>query len=152
MAFARVPPRRADAAFSPRAGRVAASGFRPERSVGAGQLKCRPKAKPPARLKKRAEFLAVRRGEKRRGPLFLLEVLDRKDDAPPRLGITVTRKAGNAVERNRIRRRLREAARLHAACDMKPGSDYVIVGRREILAAPFDSLKQELSCRIRARG
>jgi ribonuclease P protein component len=103
-------------------------------------------------LKKRAEFLAVQRGEKRRGPLFLLEVLDRKDGGPPRLGITVTRKAGNAVERNRIRRRLREAARLDAASEMKPGNDYVIVGRREILSAPFASLKHELSRRIRGRG
>src|SRR5690606_29914094 len=120
-------------------------GFLPERRFGAGPLESRPKRRPPARLKKRAEFLAVQRGEKRRGPLFLLEVLDRKDGGPPRLGITVTRKAGNAVERNRIRRRLREAARLDAASEMKPGNDYVIVGRREILSAPFASLKHELS-------
>lgn len=115
-------------------------------------MESRPVGKPPARLKKRAEFLAVRRGEKRRGPLFLLEVLDRRDDSPARLGITVTRKAGNAVVRNRIRRRLREAARLHAASDMKAGNDYVIVGRREILAVPFASLTQELSRRIRGNG
>ena len=103
----------------------------------------------PERLRKRAEFLAVRRGEKRRGPLFLLEVLDRKDAGPPRLGITVTKKTGNAVQRNRIRRRLKEACRVHAAAEMKPGSDYVIVGRREILGVPFVSLKEELSRRIR---
>lgn len=103
----------------------------------------------PGRLKKRAEFLAVRGGQKRRGPLFLLEVLDRGDDGPPRFGITVTRKTGNAVERNRIRRRIREAIRVHAAGDMKAGSDYVIVGRPEILCAPFDALKAELSRRLR---
>lgn len=103
----------------------------------------------PGRLRKRAEFLAVRSGEKRRGPLFLLEVLDRKDAGPPRLGITVTKKTGNAVQRNRIRRRLKEACRVHAAAEMKPGSDYVIVGRREILGVPFVSLKEELSRRIR---
>ncbi|WP_159589619.1 ribonuclease P protein component [Chelativorans xinjiangense] len=105
----------------------------------------------PARLKKRAEFLAVRRGTKRRGPLFLLEVLERGDDQPARLGITVTKKAGNAVERNRIRRRLREAVRIHAADEMAPGTDYVIVGRREILDAPFVALKEELSRRIRGK-
>jgi len=112
----------------------------------------RPVQKPPARLRKRDEFLAVRRGEKRRGPLFLLEVLDRKDDAPPRLGITVTRKVGNAVTRNRIRRRIKEACRLQAAGDMRPGNDYVVVGRREILEAPFASLKDELSRRMRGKG
>ena len=105
----------------------------------------------PGRLRKRAEFLAVQRGAKLRGPLFLLEMLTRGDDAPPRLGITVTKKAGNAVERNRIRRRLREAVRVHAADDMAPGTDYVIVGRREILGTPFAALKDELSRRIRGK-
>jgi len=100
-------------------------------------------------LRKRAEFLAVRRGEKRRGRLFLLEVLDRDDHGLPRLGLTVTRKTGGAVERNRIRRRLREAVRTHAAGDMKPGNDYVIVARSEVLTAPFGQLKAELSRRIR---
>ena len=100
-------------------------------------------------LLKRAEFLAVRAGEKRRGRLFLLEVLDRGDDASPRLGLTVTKKTGGAVERNRIRRRLREAVRTHAAGDMRAGNDYVIVGRREVLAVPFGQLKAELSRRFR---
>jgi ribonuclease P protein component len=105
----------------------------------------------PARLRKRAEFLAVRRGEKRRGKLFLLEVLDRGDGRPPRVGFTVTRKTGNAVVRNRVRRRLREAMRVHAAADMSAGSDYVIVGRDDILAAPFSDIAAELSRRIRGR-
>jgi ribonuclease P protein component len=100
-------------------------------------------------LKKRSEFLAVRRGEKRRGRLFLLEVLDRADDAPPRFGLTVTKKVGNAAVRSRIRRRLKEATRVHAGGDMSTGNDYVIVGRREVLAVPFDDLKRELSRRIR---
>ena len=106
---------------------------------------------PPRRLKKRTDFLAAQRGEKRRGRLFLLEVRDREDGGEPRFGMTVTKKTGNAVVRNRIRRRLKEAMRVHAAGDMAQGSDYVIVGRREILAAPFDGLKAELSRRIRGR-
>lgn len=107
--------------------------------------------KSPERLRKRAEFLAVRRGDKRRGRLFLLEVLDRGDQGAPRVGFTVTRKVGNAVERNRIRRRLKEAVRLDAGGDMSPGRDYVIVGRSEILSVPFDDLKAELSRRIRGK-
>lgn len=108
-----------------------------------------PQGTIPARLKKRAQFLAVRRGEKRRGRLFLLEAMRREDADAPRVGFTVTKKVGNAVVRNRIRRRLKEAVRVHAARDMAPGTDYVIVGRRELLKTPFDDLKAELSRRVR---
>jgi ribonuclease P protein component len=111
----------------------------------------KPSLSSPARLRKRAEFLAVRRGEKRRGRLFLLEVLNRGDEGPPRVGFTVTKKSGNAVQRNRVRRRLKEAVRIHAAGDMQPGNDYVIVGRDDILDAPFGQLAAELSRRIRAK-
>jgi ribonuclease P protein component len=112
----------------------------------------RPKRSLPRKLRKRAEFLAVRKGEKRRGRLFLLEVLDRKDGEPPRFGLTVTKKTGNAVTRNRIRRRLREAIRVHAADDMAAGNDYVIVGRGDVLDVPFDQLRNELSRRMRKAG
>ena len=105
----------------------------------------------PKRLGKRAEFLAVRGGEKRRGRLFLLEVLDHGDARAPGVGYTVTKKAGNSVVRNRIRRRLREAVRCHAAGDMAAGSDYVIVGRNDILSARFGDIAAELTRRIRAK-
>ncbi len=105
----------------------------------------------PGRLKKRAEFLAARQGEKRRGRYFMIEVRERGDVLAPRVGFTVTRKTGNAVMRNRIRRRLKEAVRVHAAADMQPGRDYVIVARAETIGAPFALLAQELSRRVRAR-
>lgn len=126
---------------SPHAAIAAASGCQPEPERVADR--------PPQRLRKRAEFLAVRAGEKRRGRLFLLEALARKDDGAPRIGVTVTKKVGNAVVRNRIRRRIKEAVRVHAADDMSPGNDYVIVARRDVLAAPFSTLKAELARRIR---
>jgi ribonuclease P protein component len=78
-----------------------------------------------------------------------MEVLDRGDGGAARVGFTVTKKVGNAVVRNRIRRRLREAVRVYAAGDMQPGKDYVIVGREEVLAAPFSVIKTELSRRVR---
>lgn len=112
----------------------------------------RPKQGLPRKLRKRAEFLAVRKGEKRRGRLFLLEVLDRKDGGAPRFGLTVTKKTGKAVTRNRIRRRLREAIRVQAADDMAAGNDYVIVGRGDVLGVPFDQLRNELSRRMRKAG
>ena len=107
---------------------------------------------PPKSLRKRTEFLAARRGEKRRGPLFLLEVRDRKDGQAPRAGYTVTKKVGNAPERNRVRRRLKEAMRVFAASEMMPGHDYVIIARRAVLSAPFATLKTELARRIGGSG
>ncbi len=80
-----------------------------------------------------------------------MEVLDRGDDGEPRCGITVTKRVGNAVERNRIRRRIREAVRLHAGRDMQPGCDYVIVARRDVLDAPFMALAGEISRRARPK-
>lgn len=104
------------------------------------------------RLKRRPQFLAVQKGEKLKGRNFLLEVLDRHEpDTAPRAGFTVTKKQGNAVERNRMRRRLREAVRLRAGFAMKPGHDYVIVARREVLNLPFEQLTDQLLERIQAR-
>nr|WP_276560295.1 ribonuclease P protein component [Brucella melitensis] len=112
------------------------------------------------RLRKRAEFLTVRNGEKRRGPLFLMAVRERTEEESnaaktgdnPRVGFTVTKKNGNAVIRNRIRRRLKEAIRCHAGRDMAPSTDYVIVAREQALNAPFSQLTEELSRRITAKG
>ncbi|MBP0616534.1 ribonuclease P protein component [Jiella mangrovi] len=100
------------------------------------------------KLKKRAQFLAARRGRRLNGPFFFVEALERGDEGPPRFGLTVTRKVGNAVERNRIRRRLREAIRVTAEADMAPGIDYVIVARRDAMTAPFTILSQELRRRF----
>jgi ribonuclease P protein component len=118
----------------------------------AGKLTNERPNKTVGRLKSRPQFLAVREGEKRRGGFFLLEMLDRKlTDADPRVGFTVTKKHGNAVERNRMRRRLKEAVRLHAGFAMQPGHDYVVVARRDVLTAPFEKLASELVQRIESR-
>ena len=109
-----------------------------------------PRAMGPERLTRRSDFLAARRGEKRRARLFLVEVLKR-GEGPPRVGFTVTKKTGKAVKRNRIRRRLKEAVRLHVADDMAAGNDYVVVAREEVASAPFGLIAAELQRLIRAR-
>jgi ribonuclease P protein component len=105
--------------------------------------------KLPDRLKKRSEFLSVRSGRKLRGPNFLIECAPRNDGGiEPRFGLTVSKKCGNAPQRNRIKRRLREAIRLHAGIDMKPATDYVVVARRELIGVPFQTITAELKRRI----
>ena len=61
-----------------------------------------------------------------------------------RVGFTVSRKVGNAVVRNRVRRRLREAARLVMPGQARTDLDYVLVGRQGALARDFAALRQEL--------
>jgi len=102
-------------------------------------------SKPYGVLRKRSEFLAVRRGTKVRGAFVLVEAMNRPDEDLPRLGLTVSRKNGNAVKRNRIKRRLREAVRLHGAGDMANGNDYVIVSTPKALRAPFEALCADVS-------
>src|SRR6478735_12553043 len=118
----------------------------------AGELTTNKKKMTAGRLKSRPQFLAVRNGEKRRGSFFLLEVLDRKEPvAEARVGFTVTKKHGNSVERNRMRRRLKEAVRLHAGFAMQPGHDYVVVARRDVLKASFKELAAELKTRVETK-
>lgn len=106
------------------------------------------------RLTKRREYLKVARGARtpRRG--FLLQSIVREPDGPDgdpaRFGFTVTKKIGNAVERNRIRRRLKEAVRLGGALSGKPGTDYVLIGRRPALEQPFADLVADVVGAIKA--
>ncbi len=109
----------------------------------------------PPRLKRRAEFLRVAgRGRKAAVPGLVLQALERADAGPARLGFTVTKKVGNAVVRNRTRRRLREAARLLFAREPVSGVDLVLIGRDGTRARPFaaliDDLRRALS-RVGAR-
>jgi ribonuclease P protein component len=100
----------------------------------------------PERLKKRRDFLAAAKGRKAARRAFVLEAVERKDeDGLARLGFTVSKRtAKSAVERNRIRRRLREAARFVTAEEWRPGHDYVLVGRRNALTEPFAKLRSAL--------
>jgi ribonuclease P protein component len=96
------------------------------------------------RLKRRADFLAARDGARAPASAFFVQARDRHDDAEPRVGLTVTKKAGSAVERNRIRRRLREAAKNVMSDAGRRGFDYVLVARREALGTPFAVLVEDL--------
>ncbi|MEO1103422.1 MAG: ribonuclease P protein component [Pseudomonadota bacterium] len=95
------------------------------------------------RLKRRAEFRGAAKGVRVGRDGFTLQAVRRDDAWPPRVGFTVTKKTGNAVIRNRIKRRLR------ALCDTDPaafeaGTDYVIVARRAALTQKHEDLAAAL--------
>jgi ribonuclease P protein component len=101
------------------------------------------------RLRQRADFLAAGTGRKVPTASFVLQARRRDDEGPARVGFTVSKKVGTAVERNRVRRRLRETVRGVGAPGMRPGYDYVLIGRRTALALPFDQLAQALASALR---
>jgi ribonuclease P protein component len=95
------------------------------------------------RLRQRAEFLAAAKGPRASTHGFVLQARVRGDEGPPRFGFTASRKIGGAVERNRIRRRLRDVVRRTDADDMAAGHDYVLLARRAAINLPFDRLMED---------
>jgi ribonuclease P protein component len=101
------------------------------------------------RLKRRSDFRAAAEGLRASGRAFVLQARQRAGDeaAAIRIGFTVSRQVGNAAVRNRVRRRLREIVRLSAAAEaaaLRPGHDYVLIGRRAALTVPFGEMMQDL--------
>ncbi|MCY4231515.1 MAG: ribonuclease P protein component [Alphaproteobacteria bacterium] len=97
----------------------------------------------PRTLKKRADFLLARMaGQRWAATGLVLQMRKRHDDGPAQVGYTVSKKVGNAVERNRVRRRLRAAVR--EVMQLQPGRDYVIIGRRAALARSWQALIHDL--------
>jgi ribonuclease P protein component len=103
-------------------------------------------------LKRRAEFLRIRRGARWAAPAFVLEArrrTDREGAAPtPRFGFTVTRQVGKAVERNRIRRRLKAAIGHLQKDHARPDFDYVLIARRSALEQGFAELVADLAAAL----
>lgn len=111
-----------------------------------------------AHLKRRSEFLrAARSGAKWVAPGLILQARPRQQgetggetaDEDMRVGFTASRKVGNAVARNRARRRLRAAARQVLRASAKPGHDYVIIARQATLSRPFVDLVGDLELAVR---
>jgi ribonuclease P protein component len=97
------------------------------------------------RMTSRPQFLAAAKGVSEARGAVVVQRLDRGDDLPVvRLGFTATRKVGNAVVRNRAKRRLREAARAMAPLLAVPGSDYVFVARAGTAGRPWDRLLDDV--------
>lgn len=97
------------------------------------------------RLKKRRQFLrATHNGKKFVASTMILQTVKQDEFEGVRLGFTVTKKMGNAVVRNRIRRRLKAVAQFVFSKQATSGYDYVIVARKTAYDAPFDVLNKDL--------
>ena len=101
------------------------------------------------RLRQRADFLAAASGRKVFAAAFVLQSSKRSDEGAARCGFTVSKKVGNAVQRNRVRRRLWEIVRLSGAGRMRSGYDYVLIGRRAALKVPFARIAEDFEGALR---
>lgn len=122
----------------------------------------------PARLKRRRDFLGVAATRRKWvAPGLILQVRPQESggepresgsppvakDAPPiRVGFTVSRKVGNSVTRNRVRRRLRAAAEAVLTEHAAPGHDYVVIGRGNTVRRPFAALNEDFETALRRLG
>lgn len=106
-----------------------------------------PRGRKVVTLTKRAEFLAASKGRRHYGDSLGLQAVQRESSEgnDARFGLTVSRKVGTAVERNRVKRRLRAALRAGALSLGRSDHDYVIVGRRELLKTRFDTILSEIA-------
>jgi ribonuclease P protein component len=106
------------------------------------------------RLKTRAEFLHVRDGARFAAPSLVLQArtrapMSKAPERQARFGFTASKTLGNAVVRNRARRRLKEAVRLIAPAHAKEGYDYVLIARSGTLQRHFADLTKDLERALR---
>lgn len=101
-------------------------------------------------MRRRADFLAANRGRRAPMPGFVLLVRERDDGDPAmRYGITVTKKIGGAVIRNRMKRRFRVLARELLPQLGVAGADHVLIGRSDGVERDFGLLRSELEKALR---
>ncbi len=101
------------------------------------------------RLKRRQDFVAAARASYAAMPGMVVQMRARGDDGPPRVGFTATKKIGNAVIRNRVKRRLRELARLQLVAIARPGHDYVLIGRAPAFGRAYADLETDFNSALK---
>lgn len=96
------------------------------------------------RLKKRPDFLACAQAPSCARGAVVVQARPRDAEPLVRAGFTATKRIGGAVERNRAKRRMREAARLLLPAFASPGFDYVFIARGGVTTRPWPRLLDDV--------
>jgi ribonuclease P protein component len=99
------------------------------------------------RIRKRADFVRLQRGYRGKKTAHFIVILAANPGAEGRLGITVSRKVGCSVERNRVKRRVREFFRLHRE-ELQPAHDLLVIARTGAEKLSYEDVETELSAAL----
>ncbi len=144
MDFARAWPRPVDAGCSRAEEPKDASGLSSQRRPSARADSSDRGFPKRRRIRKRREFLALQRGHRGKKTPHFVVILARGPQPEGRLGITVSRRIGNAVRRNRVKRLVREFYRNHRS-ELQPAHDLLIIARAGADTLSFKDVESELA-------
>ena len=107
------------------------------------------KSKKIEKITKRDDFVRASKSDFIKSKSLIIQFFNRKDDSPPRYGVTASKRIGNAIKRNKAKRRIR-----HLVKDLLPkygknGYDYVFIAREELIHNSWESILQEVEIILR---
>jgi ribonuclease P protein component len=99
------------------------------------------------RIRKRSDFVRLQRGHRGKKTAHFIVILAESPETEGRLGVTVSRRVGSAVERNRVKRRVREFFRLHRD-KLQPAHDLLVIARTGADKLSYEDVETELSAAL----
>ena len=95
------------------------------------------------KITKRSDYLRASKSKYFRSNSFIIQFYNRVDDLEPRYGVTATKKIGNAIKRNKAKRRIRNLVKDLLPKYGKSGYDYVFIAKENLINEDWEVLKEE---------
>lgn len=95
------------------------------------------------KITKRSDYLRASKSKYFRSNSFIIQFYNRADDLEPRYGVTATKKIGNAIKRNKAKRRIRNLVKDLLPKYGKNGYDYVFIAKENLINEDWEVLKEE---------
>ena len=95
------------------------------------------------KITKRQDYLRASKSKYFRSNSFIIQFYNRDDDLGPRYGVTATKKIGNAIKRNKAKRRIRNLVKDLLPKYGKSGYDYVFIAKENLINEDWEVLREE---------